>query len=428
MASFFGLVVDFIFNKTDAFNPDKIESTIKRNNFSSLSAKASEGILQFPMIVSDAISYETSLLVSKACERAYASFANVVFSMNQDLADVGSGNVSDYLHRFHQNDGQAKTDTDRGSLSDIIESFDINDNKNNATYECTLYQPSSPILVSELKSQLRPYIEDFCLTKLNDLYQPKRIVDAQTTIDMEGYRPEYKKVSYAHKLMEASNDSSSKNSMFTSSEVKKANEIQPTFIKVHIVKKVPNGNNIEYNFIVGIKCTIHVVRSDEFINNLVDACEYKGGLFRFIKWTSGEIGFLSDFVLRMDLFEKEVKNKATSKSGWWDALKKRARTAKMTKVAADRLLPNATFVFTREQADTIKANYGYDLLNVNVAQSLMKEYFLLGYVCVDSSSETVNVLFDGQAKFQFNTFRSLERENSNQERAFKEMLRDVKKM
>ena len=279
-------------------------------------------------------------------------------------------------------------------------------------------------MVADLKAQLKPYLEDFCLTKLNDLYQPERIVNAQTSLSMEGWREQPKKVTYAHTLMEADNA----NVAFQSSEVKKANELQPTFIKVHIVKKVPNGNNIEYNFVVGIKCTIHVVRSTEFISNLVDACEYKGTLFRFVKWTSGEIGFLSDFVLRMDLFEKEVKNKAASKSGWWDALKQRARSAKMSKVASDRLLPNATFVFTREEADTIKANYGYDLLNVSVARSLMKEYFLLGYICVDASDETVRIMFDGQSKFQFNTFKSLERENSNQERAFKEMLRDVKKM
>ena len=424
MASFFGNVVDFIFDKTDAFNPDKIDNTVKRNNFSSLSAKASEGILQFPMIVSDNISYETATMISKACERSYASFANIVFSMNQDFADVGSGNVSDYLHRFHQNDGQSTTDTDRGSLNDIIETLQFKDPKSDVLYECELYQPSSPIMVADLKAQLKPYLEDFCLTKLNDLYQPERIVNAQTSLSMEGWREQPKKVTYAHTLMEADNA----NVAFQSSEVKKANELQPTFIKVHIVKKVPNGNNIEYNFVVGIKCTIHVVRSTEFISNLVDACEYKGTLFRFVKWTSGEIGFLSDFVLRMDLFEKEVKNKAASKSGWWDALKQRARSAKMSKVASDRLLPNATFVFTREEADTIKANYGYDLLNVSVARSLMKEYFLLGYICVDASDETVRIMFDGQSKFQFNTFKSLERENSNQERAFKEMLRDVKKM
>lgn len=214
-----------------------------------------------------------------------------------------------------------------------------------------------------------------------------------------------------------------------SGEVKKANEMQPTFIVMHLVKKSPTGGeNIKYDITIGIKCTIHAVKSAEYISNLVDACEYKGTLFRFIKWTSGEIGFLRDFVLRMDLFEKETKNRIMSNSGWWEALKKRARSAKLSKVGERRLLPNATFIFSREEADSIKANFGYDLLSPAVARALMKEYFLLGYIVVDASDETVRVLYDGQAKFQFYTFTALERENSNQERAFKQMLRDVKKM
>jgi hypothetical protein len=130
----------------------------------------------------------------------------------------------------------------------------------------------------------------------------------------------------------------------------------------------------------------------------------------------------------MDLFEKETKNRVMSNSGWWEALKKRARNAKMSKIGNNRLLPNATFVFSRSEVDNIKANYGYDLLSPSVAKSLMKEYFLLGYVVVDASDETIRVMYDGQSKFQFYTFASLERENNNQERAFKQMLRDVKKM
>lgn len=433
MASFFGNVVDFLFDKTNAFNPDKVVDTVRKNNFSSISAKASEGILQFPLIVSDTIDYDTAVLICKACERSYAAFAQVVFSMNQDLADAGAGNVSDYLHKFHQNDGQSTTDTDEGSLSDIIESMVIKDEPTQATFECEMYCPKNPIMVKELKDQLKPYIEDFCINKLNDLYQPERLSKTATSINMEGFREPLKPVSYSYTLKEATDKPTDPHGRsfpaeLLSGEVKKANEMQPLFIVLHVVKKVPNGENIRYDITIGIKATIHLVRSAEYISNLTDACEYKGTLFRFIKWTSGEIGFIRDFVLRMDLFEKETKNRTMSSSGWWEALKKRARSAKMSKVASDRLLPNATFVFSKSEADSIKANFGYDLLSPAVARSLMKEYFLLGYIVVDASDETVRIMYDGQSKFQFYTFTALERENNNQERVFKQMLRDVKKM
>lgn len=435
MASFFGDVIDFIFDKTNAFNPDKIEANVKKNNFSSIAAKASEGILQFPLIISDNIDYDTAVLIAKACERSYGAFVQVIFSMNQDLADVGSGNVSDYLKVFHQNDGQSTTDSDKGTIGDIIESFSFNNPKTGTTFQCEVYSPKQPIMVQRLKEELKPYIEDFCMTKLNDLYQPQRISNAQTIINMEGWRKPEKRVVHANTLMEATDKPTDPRgdkgfaAELVSGEVKKANEMQPLFIVVHLIKKSNNGGeNIKYDITIGIKCTMHLVKSAEYISNLVDACEYKGTLFRFIKWTSGEIGFLRDFVLRMDLFEKETKNRVMSNSKWWEALKKRARSAKMSKIGTNRLLPNATFVFSKEEADNIKANFGYDLLSPSVARSLMKEYFLLGYVVVDASDETVRVMYDGQSKFQLYTFASLERENNNQERAFKQMLRDVKKM
>ena len=434
MASFFGNVIDFIFDKTNAFNPETVEANVKKNNFSSIAAKASEGILQFPLIISDTVDYDTAILIAKACERSYGAFVQVIFSMNQDLADAGAGNVSDYLKVFHQNDGQSTTDTDKGSLGDIIESFSFTDPKTETIFECELYTPKQPIMVQRLKEELRPYIEDFCMTKLNDLYQPERISKTATSINMEGFREPEKQVVYARTLKEATDKpTDNRNESFPaellSGEVKKANEMQPLFLVIHLVKKSPNGGeNIRYNITIGIKCTLHLVKSAEYISNLVDACEYKGTLFRFIRWTSGEISFLRDFVLRMDLFEKETKNRVMSNSGWWEALKKRARNAKMSKIGNNRLLPNATFVFSRSEVDNIKANYGYDLLSPSVAKSLMKEYFLLGYVVVDASDETVRVMYDGQSKFQFYTFASLERENNNQERAFKQMLRDVKKM
>jgi hypothetical protein len=434
MASFFGNVIDFIFDKTNAFNPDTVEANVKKNNFSSIAAKASEGILQFPLIISDTVDYDTAILVAKACERSYGAFVQVIFSMNQDLADAGAGNVSDYLKVFHQNDGQSTTDSDKGSLGDIIESFTLDDPKTETTFECELYSPKQPIMVQRLKEELRPYIEDFCMTKLNDMYQPERITNASTSISMEGFREPAKHVVYSNTLKEATDKpTDNRNEIFPaellSGEVKKANEMQPLFLVIHLIKKSPNGGeNIRYNITIGIKCTLHLVKSSEYISNLVDACEYKGTLFRFIKWTSGEIGFLRDFVLRMDLFEKETKNRVMSNSGWWEALKKRARSAKMSKIGNNRLLPNATFVFSRAEVDNVKANFGYDLLSPSVAKSLMKEYFLLGYVVVDASDETVRVMYDGQSKFQIYTFASLERENNNQERVFKQMLRDVKKM
>ena len=414
MASFFGKMMDYLLDdKKSVF--DDIEKVVitnpKKNNFSSIASKASEGILQFPVIISNSIDYDTAVLVSKACERSYAGFVKTVFSMNADMSDTDSDNISDYLTTFHQNMGSS-LDSD-GSLRDMVESYTGSfPEKNEENIKMRFLEPNKKVMTSQDIEEMKPYVENFCLTKLNDLYQPRKISQVALESIVNPTRPAAQKV-------------------FVDSEVKKANELQPTFIELEVTRSSKDSDNkrsICYRINIGIKATLHMVNSAEYISNLVDACEYKGTLFRFIKWTTGEINFIRDFVLRMDLFKKETKNLAISKSHWWNALKKRAREAKISKVSDKRLLPNATFVISRSEVDYIKSNFGYDLMNDGIIKSIMKEYFLLGIVIVDTASELCHIRFDGQNKYQLLTFKALEREGGNVERQFKEMLRASKRM
>jgi len=200
--------------------------------------------------------------------------------------------------------------------------------------------------------------------------------------------------------------------------------MQPTFLSLRVQRGGPAASRVEYNLILGIKCTLHVIPSEEYISNLVAACEYKGKLFRFIKWTTGEINFVRDFVLNLDIFKKTTKSRAGVNSHWWDALKHRANDAKISKLEATRLLPNTTLVMSREEVDEIRANYGYDLLSPGIASRVMKEYFLLGLVVISTSDEIVQVLYDGQKGFQTYTFKALERETNESERTLKELLKN----
>lgn len=531
MASFFGRLFD-LFNDDSNSNWEDVLLNgfdhARDNNFSSIASKASEGILQFPVLTSDTIDYENAILVSKALERAYASFTQVVFSMNKELSDVHAKNVSDYLHKFHQNTNSNLDSRANGIPGRSFESFTFTDAKNNATYTCDIIIPSgvNHRMVAKLKEQLKPYIEDFCLTKINDLYQPRSIVNASYTINMEGFygdnRYDYdilkeksegfedaeaslkydaslntkdqkrnhygrteksaiqaereklkryydktkkhneenkaarkqleedrkklaadradfdKKVEEEKKKKKgktfhggylAKEDSLIKAPVLTAQDVKKSNELQPTMLTLQI-QRTKDGQIVRYEINVGIKTTLHLVPSEEFITNMVDACEYKGTLFRYIRWSTGEIEFIRDFVLRMDQFKKETRNRVVGNSKWWEALKSRARSANISRVKADRLLPNTTLVFSLTEVDHIKANYGYDLLSFKIANQLMKEYFLLGYVVVDPASEVVHILYDGQTKFQTYTFKALQRENSDESnvKTFSKLLKAARQM
>ena len=548
MASFFGRLFD-LFNDDSNSNWEDVLLNgfdhARDNNFSSIASKASEGILQFPVLTSDTIDYENAILVSKALERAYASFTQVVFSMNKELSDVHAKNVSDYLHKFHQNTNSNLDSRANGIPGRSFESFTFTDAKNNATYTCDIIIPSgvNHRMVAKLKEQLKPYIEDFCLTKINDLYQPRSVINAKCLIDMEGYYgdnrydydilkedskdaelelkylnknkndairrrnhfatpikysavekermrkqkdaldraynkldDEQKKLKDQRKKLDSDRAEFEKNKnkkdnknldehkdnkniddhkdkkdkkkdkslhggfivkddqlikapVLTAQDVKKSNELQPTMLTLQI-QRTKDGQIVRYEINVGIKTTLHLVPSEEFITNMVDACEYKGTLFRYIRWSTGEIEFIRDFVLRMDQFKKETRNRVVGNSKWWEALKSRARSANISRVKADRLLPNTTLVFSLTEVDHIKANYGYDLLSFKMANQLMKEYFLLGYVVVDDASEVVHILYDGQTKFQTYTFKALQRENSDESnvKTFSKLLKAARQM
>lgn len=422
MASFFGKLADYLLGDDSVLDIDKILfDNPKKNNFSSIASKATEGILQFPVIISNSIDYDTAVMVSKACERSYASFVKVVFSMNADMSDTGSNNFSDYLQSFHQNVG-TKVDTD-DSVSNLFEGYSIENSEYKYEIKFESVEPKDCRMTALLLEDMKPYINNFCLTKLNDVYQPKRIGNVATSISLEASKPQYLKGAEAQRITASGKE------VFMDSDVKKANELQPTIIRLEVTRSSKkNSEPIRYHVNIGIKATLHMVTSNEYISNLVDACEYKGTLFRFIRWTTGEINFMRDFVLRMDLFAKETKNAVNSTSHWWNSLKKRARNAKISRVSDKRLLPNATFVISSAEVEFIKSNFGFDLMNDKLVGRIMKEYFLLGMIVVDTASEICHIRYDGQERYQLLTFKALEREGGNAERQFKEMLRASKKM
>lgn len=84
---------------------DDIEETgddfeFKFNGRGSIAKEASPGVLQFPVIVSTALSLEEVTMISKALEREYVSFISIITSIDS-VTDEKS--INQYLSRIHQN-------------------------------------------------------------------------------------------------------------------------------------------------------------------------------------------------------------------------------------------------------------------------------------------------------------------------------------
>ena len=430
-----GVLKDLLDTFRDIDIHGSVDDYLKKKKYSSIAKQSQEGTLQFPVIVSKSLDIENLQTVTRALERQYSSFTQIVLTMNPVLNIETEKNLANYLRKFHQN-SDSKTD-----LNDATNFFvDIDNLKENylvlsdehgtmAVLTGIFEGCSTKQIVEANKGQLKVIVESLKMDLLNNKFIPN---------NQAIYKFTNKNLSSFHNkniLLEVrKNDSDNfnlPNKVLTDNDVKKSNELVPTILHLRLKLIDKKGDNHgTHDYLIGIKAVIHPVSSDEMINNVVGACRNNNGLFDFIRWTSGEINFIKDFILNVKEIKDDVKNRGSGSSSWWITLKRRKALSKVknTLLLGNQLLPNTTLVLSMQEVELIKATYGYDLMNINFVDKIMSTYFLLGFVVVDTSSQLVHFLFDGQNSYQTTTFIGLERESGSDEKKFKEMLKLINRV
>lgn len=398
-------VVDLI---VDLKNSD-IASNLKKNPNAgkSISKLSKDGIHQFPCICTDANDIESTSLVVKACERNDASFLQVVYSMNSVVEMDDKTGIADHLRKFHQNVG-GRTD-----LGDVLSTFATETysafETNNLIIEAITCDGCTQSMLIENRNQLEEEMSSFVTTIVNEKYNPNARL--KTMMEANGSGPSIKQVNTSA-------------AQLSSSDVKKSNELAPTTLLLKLTIQDKNGNIAgTTEIVVGVKCVMHLVSSEEMIANLGNI--NRGKMFDFIRWTSGEISFFKDFLFNMDEIKTDVVNRSKGASGWWITLKRRADLAKVGRrfFSSKSILPNATIICSMDEVEYLKANKNVDLMAPFYVNKLMQQYFLLSFVIIDQSSQLVYFMFDGNTEFETISFTALERENSNKSNDFKEMLK-----
>jgi len=565
-----GILKDVIDVINTSVDTDELKSNLTNKKYSSIATRASEGTLQFPILISDAMDIETAQMIVKALERNYATFVQTVLSMNSVTKDA---DISKYLRQFHQNynpggdafntanivrvfeEGYQYTKHENGNVVametynntataalvnsnreqsvNLLEDLrtDILNRKFNPTDTGIVYGFKDPLVrrkhnvgaVTEAGGYVPPhdseitaafrrtygfqtnpnaqdYIDDagimqnhnyrrferdFQTThrrtyereltqdlrakqtfKQNTAMHDARImqIDAQikdaearlkfaknqddrqqAQLDLQKARDERDKVMHDAQLAKNAtsmtkdiadtnrinrdlNTFDIPNQMLKDNDVKKANELIATTMhaRVHMVNS--DGTPIgAQDFVLGIKGTMHPIKSEEMINNMLGACKNNNRVFNFLRWTTGEISFFKDFWLNVPDMKRDIANESRGASRWWIALKNRRALGKISVSALvkDKILPNATIVISAEEVELIKSHYGYDLMNPYFMKKIMDTYYLLGFTVVDSSAQVAHFYFDGNTDFESVSFSGLEKENTRDERKFKEMLKVI---
>lgn len=402
-----------------------MNDAMKRRNYSSISRRSMEGTLQFPVLVSKSQDLETLQMITKALERQFASFVQTSLTMNPFLNTDRDKDAFGYLRKFHQNSDVKTTFNDfQNTISSVLDNYDAFVNEDaSLLLIATLVDGSSTKVVIENKEQLSDIMEGLREDILNDKFIPRKSATIFKNKSLGNY---HNTVTEAKDEKRATRGNSTDdngmsnyqlpNELLKNNDAKKANELVPTSMHVRAIMQDKDGKQQgTMDFLIGIKATMHPVTSEEVVTNMVNAVKAKNKFFNTIRWTSGEISFFKDFILNLTEIKNDVSNRSAGSSPWWIGLKRRRSLAKIKSAfhIPNQILPNATIVLSMEEVDYIKSQYGYDLTNVTFVDKIMQEYFLLGFVIVDNSSQIAHFLFDGHQDFQVVTFSGLERDNKS---------------
>lgn len=229
----------------------------------------------------------------------------------------------------------------------------------------------------------------------------------------------------------------SANNMLKDNDVRKSNELVSTTL--HIVIKQLSDDNLYagmVDFIIGVKGVLHPVDSDDVVVQLRKANERKGIFFNILRWTTGELSFVKDLLLSVDdaKFDNLELSNGSGAYNWFRRLKEMKRRRNITTalrrigVTKNTILPNANLVITQEEVDFLRINYSIDMTDIRTVKTVLEDLFLLGFTIVDSASKAVSFIFSGDEDFQVVSFSGLEKEDANEQRKFKEMLKVINRI
>ena len=398
-------VIDII---TTVKDTDEVQMLRNRNSgqsFKSITSKASDLILVFPVIVSKNLNIENAAMVAKAIERKAVSLLQMLFSAIQ-ITD--SDDVFDYLSRFHTNIKKRTVDEFINAMDKMVNESSIIV-KDKEVYSAVM---------EGLKYISTPIPEDINESSLSDYKViPSMSMGGNTTVIKEA-------------PIDASAPRDGKNitgmrkdnfdmlkGQVLDTDVKKANELMPTSVIINYVS-MQDGEPIHQQSIIGVKAKIYTADSTDIINRLIVKNKDNNYLQQIIRATTREISFFKDFVFAIDKAKIDAlsQSRKGSSSKLWKILERRAVKSKFKQALAAKNDSTAisTLVVSQEDVETLKKMENINVESPSVIRPIMESYNLMGFCIVDESTEVAKFIFDtGDDMYESLSFTLLERESKD---------------
>lgn len=421
---------------------------------SSSLARATSGLtLVFPVVITNTLPIETASMIAKAIERKNVSMLQMAFSAYNI---TNAPDALEHLAKFHKNLklGHMSLDDFMDTMEMLDESTTITITDKNAVNEdCKrninfVLKPSinEKSLMSFKESTV--YGQTYVTEARKDSYESRKVnADLLSRLQKERQHKEDRADVAAKLAVDKERNAISRDrndidrdkldldsrkalgqasdqirqyyaSQLLPSDVKKANEMQPSMMLVNFyVNDADRDLNIAQQAVCGVKSKLYAVDSSDIINKIITKHIDSDIVLKLVKVSSREISFVKDFLLGIDDAKLDSLSKSRKGSGSriFKALERRALKGKIRK--SIRLENSAkaitSLVISSEEAEDLKKYNNIDVMQPRVITPIMEKLNLLYFLVVDSTSEAVHMITDGDDEFESYSFTALERESGD---------------
>ena len=431
-----------VVNNVEDFKKALPSANDNGTSYTSIARASSDLVLVFPFMCDSTVTIESQSMCAKAIERQCVSMLRMLFSALQ-LSKAKSPDAISFLSQFHKNISAADmrhitVDDFLSYASKLSESADVK-----------VINPDALTIVKEQLERMKYDVElaesinesslnDYSVVERNSMIhvlseakggngkKPKMNTDKDYSKGKKFNNNDPRDTSsYMKNRIEAEKD------RILDSDIKKANELMPTMMVVDYIGTAENGDPIPMSFVCGVKCRLVPVDPMDIANRILVKHSDRNVLTSFIRATTGEIGFVKDFLLAIDTAKIDAlsNSRKGSSNKMWKVLERRALKSKYRRAFSH---PNdaaciTTLGISSDLAEYIKKENSIDVYNPNTMRGIMEGYNLMGAVIINEATEVCQFLWDtGEGFYDSVSFTNLEREASGGE--YKKALNLMQKM
>lgn len=421
---------DIVDVMSDVKDSDVIDMMIGKNNkrsMKSITSKARDLTLVFPVICSKHLTIESASIVAKSIERQAAAMLQIVMAA---CASRTAKDGYDFISNFHTN-----LDTGGMSMDKFLNTLD------KLVDEGTLI-PTDDIFY-KMKDELQTIVasnnifnEDINENSLSrftihNMYGNQIVTEADGPDQNDYTAKDYMTMQKNRTDVLKNNVDALKNQLITT-DVKKANELLPTMMTVQFVGKNADGEKelIPTVFVIGVKAKIYPVDSEDILNRIKIKHSDRNLTLNLIRATTNEIGFFKDFLFAIDKAKLDAVSQSErgTSSKLWKILERRALKSKVRRSMFMKNDATAitTIAISQDEAEYLMKTTGINIEDPRVAREILDAYNLIGFVICDEVSEVASFIFDtGDDMYEQITYDNLERDAGD--RSTKKILNLVSK-